>query len=75
MAFTCGATIPAAVIKRLVTAGDDKQAQAQVGIDYAIEQLQDLARNGVDGLHIYTMNKVSVAQATSRALKDCGYLK
>ena len=75
MAFTCGATIPAAVIKRLVTAGDDKQAQVQAGIDYAIEQLQDLAINGVDGLHIYTMNKLSVAQATSRALKDCGYLK
>ena len=75
MAFTCGASIPAAVIKRLVMAGDDRDAQIQAGIDYANEQLVDLAANGVDGLHIYTMNKPSVAQATHRALKDCGYLK
>lgn len=74
MAFTCGATIPAAVIKRLVAAGDDPVAQAQAGIEYACEQLCDLARNGVDGLHIYSMNKPAVAHATARALRECGYL-
>lgn len=75
MAFTCGASIPASVIKRLVAAGDDTAAQAQAGIDYAIEQLVDLAGNGVDGLHVYTMNKPAVAAATHRALKACGYLE
>lgn len=74
MAFTCGATIPAAVIRRLVSAGDDAAAQARAGIDYACEQLRDLAANGVDGLHIYSMNKPSVAQATFDALVECGYL-
>ena len=75
MAFTCGATIPAAVIRRLVSAGDDAAAQARAGIDYACEQLRDLAANGVDGLHIYSMNKPSVAKATHEALVECGYLE
>lgn len=74
MAFTCGASIPSAVIRRLIAAGDDPQAQAQAGIEYACEQLCDLAANGVDGLHIYSMNKPSVARATYDALVSCGYL-
>ena len=74
MAFTCGASIPASVIKRLIAAGDDPAEQAQAGIAYACEQLRDLAANGVDGLHIYSMNKPSVAKATHDALMECGYL-
>ncbi len=74
MAFTCGATIPAAVIKRLAAAGDDPASQAQAGIEYACEQLRDLAANGVDGLHVYSMNKPAVAHATRVALQECGYL-
>jgi methylenetetrahydrofolate reductase (NADPH) len=73
MAFTCGASIPAAVIKRLIAAGDDPAEQAKAGIVYACEQLCDLARNGVDGLHIYSMNKPAVAHATRAALDECGY--
>ena len=74
MAFTCGASIPAKVIKRLAAAGDDPAAQAQAGIEYACEQLEDLAANGVDGLHIYSMNKPSVGKAAHDALVACGYL-
>ncbi|MGN0075755.1 MAG: methylenetetrahydrofolate reductase [Parafannyhessea sp.] len=75
MAFTCGASIPAKVIKRLVAAGDDKDAQREAGIAYACEQLVDLAQNGVDGLHIYTMNRPSIGRATHDCLLEAGYLK
>lgn len=74
MAFTCGASIPAKVVKRLVLAGDDPADQARAGIEYACEQLRDLAANGVDGLHIYSMNKPAISHATHDALVDCGYL-
>lgn len=74
MAFNCGASIPARVIKRLVAAGDSADAQKQAGIEYACEQLVDLAANGVDGLHIYSMNKPEVAKAAHDCLVDCGYL-
>ena len=75
MAFTCGASIPACVIKRLIAAGDDPAAQARAGVEYACEQLRDLAQNGVDGLHIYSMNNPAVAHATHAALVECGYFE
>ena len=75
MAFTCGASIPAKVVKRLVLAGDDPADQARAGVEYACEQLVDLAANGVDGLHVYSMNKPAVAHATREALRACGYLE
>ena len=75
MAFTCGASIPAKVVKRLVLAGDDPADQARAGVEYACEQLEDLAANGVDGLHVYSMNKPAVAHAARRALVACGYLE
>ena len=74
MAFTCGASIPAKVVKRLVAAGDDKHAQARAGMEYAIEQICDLAANGVDGIHIYSMNHPEIGKATYDALVECGYL-
>ena len=75
MAFTCGASIPAAVVKRLVRAGDDPADQARAGVEYACEQLRDLAANGVDGLHVYSMNKPAIAHAAHEALLSCGYLE
>lgn len=74
MAFTCGATIPSRVIKRLVAVGDDPDDQRRAGVEYACEQLCDLAGNGVDGLHVYCMNRPDVAKATHDALAGCGYL-
>ena len=74
MAFTCGASIPARVIRRLAAAGDSPEAQAEAGLEYACEQLTDLAANGVDGLHIYTMNKPEVGRVAYAALCDCGYV-
>lgn len=74
MAFTCGASIPAKVVKQLVLVGDDPADQARAGVEYACEQLADLAANGVDGLHVYSMNKPSVAHAAREALVACGYL-
>lgn len=75
MAFTCGASIPSKVIKRLVAVGDDPSDVRRAGIEFACEQLVDLAANGVDGLHIYTMNKPEVAAAAREALEGCGYLE
>ena len=74
MAFTCGASIPAKVVKRLVLAGEGPDDQARAGVEYACEQLEDLAANGVDGLHVYSMNKPAVAHAAHEALAACGYL-
>ncbi|MDI9589530.1 MAG: methylenetetrahydrofolate reductase [Acidobacteriota bacterium] len=75
MAFNCGASIPARVVKRLVAAGDDVRAQFDAGVRYACEQVRDLAANGVDGIHIYSMNRPEIGRAVHDALADCGYLR
>lgn len=41
--------------------GDDPAAMQQAGVAYATEQLIDLLANGVDHVHIYTMNKPEIA--------------
>ena len=74
MTFNCGASIPARVVKRIVAAGDDPIEQAKAGMEYACEQICDLAANGVDGIHIYSMNRPEIGNATHDALVRCGYL-
>ena len=69
MVFMCGASLPAPVIKLLARYEDDEEGMQQAGIEYACEQLEDLAAHGVDGLHVYTMNRPRVAQAAMAALR------
>ena len=68
MVFMCGASLPAPVIKLLARYEDDPDALRQAGIEYACRQLEDLDAHGVDGLHVYTMNRPSVARAAMSAL-------
>ena len=41
---------------------DDKDSMRQAGIIYACNQIIDLISNGVNNIHIYTMNNASVAK-------------
>lgn len=49
-----------AIVERF---GNDPEAMKQAGIAYATEQIIDLIANGVNNVHIYTMNKPDIAQA------------
>ena len=42
---------------------DNPAAMKQAGIAYATEQIIDLIANGVNNVHIYTMNKPDIAGA------------
>jgi methylenetetrahydrofolate reductase (NADPH) len=41
--------------------GDDPDSMRQAGIIYASEQIVDLIANGVNHIHVYSMNKPDVA--------------
>ena len=43
--------------------GDDSAAMKQAGIAYATDQIIDLYANGVQCVHVYSMNKSDVAEA------------
>jgi methylenetetrahydrofolate reductase (NADPH) len=60
----CGAKLPASFVERLAQ-HDDANWQFQVGVEYAIQQVEDLIRNGIPGLHFYVLNK---SEATQRLL-------
>lgn len=68
MVFTCGAGLPSAVIKLLARWEHDPASLRAAGIDYACGQLAALAEAGVDGLHVYTMNRPEIARAAADVL-------
>ncbi len=49
---------------------NDPAAMRQAGIAYATEQIIDLIANGVNHVHIYTMNKPDIAGAIINNLSD-----
>lgn len=63
-----GSSVPKALSDIIAAHGDDPEDMYKAGIDYAIRQCNDLLQNGVDGIHIYTMNKPDVAKQIVKAL-------
>lgn len=58
-----GTTLPQRFVAVLDRFGDMPQAMQQAGIAYATDQIIDLIANGIDNIHIYSMNKPEVAAA------------
>ena len=53
--------MPKALADLIANYGDNKEDMRKAGIDYAIRQIRDLQENGIDNIHIYTMNKPRMA--------------
>ena len=50
--------------------GNDPLAMKQAGIAYATDQIIDLFANGVNNVHVYTMNSPDVAERIMASLSD-----
>ena len=50
--------------------GDNPKAMQQAGIAYATDQIIDLIANGINNIHVYTMNKPEVAAAIMNNLSE-----
>lgn len=50
--------------------GDNPKAMKQAGIAYATEQIIDLIANGVNNIHIYSMNKAEIASSIINNLSE-----
>jgi len=61
MCTMCQAALPRELADRLRAAGDDADAAEQAGIDWAIEQIRDLLKHGVAGIHLYILNRSRAA--------------
>ncbi len=69
-AVMCGATIPEFLVKKLEKAENSPEEISKIGIDYATKQCEDLLKNGVKGLHFYTLNKSKATIEIYRRIKD-----
>lgn len=68
MVTTCGASLPKKFVKIMQKYEYNPEALRDAGIAYAVNQIIDLAANGVDGIHLYTMNNAYVARKISEAV-------
>ncbi|MDM8515860.1 methylenetetrahydrofolate reductase [Desulfobacterales bacterium HSG16] len=67
----CGSAIGGKLQGRLdAVDADDKDAVLNLGIDFAVEQCRGLLKEGVAGLHFYTMNRSKSTSAIINRLKD-----
>ncbi len=68
--FLSGATIPSNFSQILDKGNTNPSLLYDLGIEYASAQIRDLLSNGVDGIHLYTMNKSDVAINVYNNIKD-----
>lgn len=70
MVSLCGVKLP----KKFVTMMDKYEhhpaAMRDAGIAYAVDQIVDLIAEGVDGIHLYTMNNPYIAQKIYEAISS-----
>lgn len=57
-----GSSVPKQLSDLFAAYGDNAEDMRKAGIDYAIRQIRDLQENGVNDVHIYTMNKPRMAK-------------
>ncbi|HHZ06443.1 MAG TPA: methylenetetrahydrofolate reductase [NAD(P)H] [Clostridiales bacterium] len=69
MVSMCGASFPSKFSRVIQRYGDNPQALRDAGIAYAVDQIVDLIANGVDGIHLYTMNNPYVAKTIAKSIE------
>lgn len=70
MVSLCGASLPQKFTRMISRYEQNPAALRDAGIAYAIDQIVDLIAQGVQGIHLYTMNDPDVARRISQAVEN-----
>ena len=65
-----GNALPQRFVRLVDRYGENPEAMKQAGIAYATEQIIDLCANGINAVHIYSMNKPDVAEAIKNNISE-----
>lgn len=63
----CGVQIPRELDREVKRIGENKEALEEYGIEYATKQCEEILKEGVPGIHFYTLNR---SKATKRIFKN-----
>ncbi|MEM8743186.1 MAG: methylenetetrahydrofolate reductase [Pseudomonadota bacterium] len=66
-ATRCGARIPERIKRLYKDVAGDIAAETVLATELARDQVEDLARNGVNHIHVYTLNRVEMADIACRS--------
>lgn len=64
----CSTSVPYELSTMVERFRGNQKAIKEIGVNFATNQIIDLITNGVDGIHIYTMNKPSIAKSIFEAI-------
>ena len=67
-AKSCGASVPANLISLFSGIEDDEETCRLIATHFSIKQCEQLTSEGVDQLHIYTLNRAEATYALSHSL-------
>ena len=70
MVGMCGASLPSKFTKMISRYENNPEAMRSAGIAYAVDQIIDLCANGVDGIHLYTMNNPVIARKIAESVSS-----
>lgn len=59
------ATVPSELVSIVEKYRNNDPEMEKAGIEFAVKQIEDLAKHGVDGIHLFTMNRASLAKKIS----------
>ena len=65
-----GTILPARFYAIVDKFGDNPAAMQQAGIAYATDQIIDLIANGINNIHVYSMNKPEIAAGIQKNLSE-----
>lgn len=68
MVTLCGASLPPKFAKMMQRFEHSPEALRDAGIAYAVDQIVDLVSQGVEGIHLYTMNNPYIARKISDSI-------
>ena len=64
-----GSSVPKKLADVIATYGDNPEDMRKAGIDFAISQILDLNSHGVNGIHLYSMNKPKTTAEIVNAIR------
>ncbi len=63
-----GSSVPSSLSNLIAKYSDDPEGMKQAGIEFAVNQIDDLLKHGVKGIHLYSMNKADVTKEIYEAI-------